>query len=83
MALVCHDFSMLWLQHVVAAACRCSSMALLMHVVACACHGFSSGWFVQAGLRVSRLSKTATSSTAVALTPLHDNLALAPVSLLS
>lgn len=34
---------------------------------------------VQAALRVSRLSRTATTSTAVALTPLHDNLALAPV----
>ena len=34
---------------------------------------------LQVALRVSRLSRTATSSTAVALTPLHDNLALAPV----
>lgn len=35
----------------------------------------------QAAVRVSRLSRTATSSTAVALAPLHDNLALAPVRL--
>ena len=35
---------------------------------------------VQAAVRVSRLSRTATSSTALALAPLHDNLALAPVS---
>ncbi|DBB03248.1 TPA: hypothetical protein ACH3X3_010645 [Trebouxia sp. C0006] len=31
-----------------------------------------------AAVRVSRLSRTATSSTALALAPLHDNLALAP-----
>ena len=30
-------------------------------------------------MRVSRLSRTATSSVAVALSPLHDNLSLAPV----
>ncbi len=35
---------------------------------------------VQAAVRVSRLSREATSSTALALTPLHNNLALAPVS---
>ncbi|DBA90824.1 hypothetical protein WJX77_010125 [Trebouxia sp. C0004] len=33
-----------------------------------------------AAVRVSRLSRTATSSTALALAPLHDNLALAPAA---
>ena len=37
---------------------------------------------MQAAVRVSRLSRTATSSVAVALGPLHDNLALAPVCML-
>ena len=37
-------------------------------------------FLVQAAVRVSRLSRTVTSSTALALAPLHDNLALAPVS---
>lgn len=78
-AMLCLEVALPALKHM------CSMTTLMLHVqsmtkamMPCAEYDHFV-LHVQAALRVSRLSRTATTSTAVALTPLHDNLALAPV----